>query len=386
MGTPLRARTALVCSLGLGLLLLAHPALAAGAPASPPPPTPPAPPARLRVTLLAFGNPPAFWGVLIPVAREAAKQLDIDLEVLDAKGDHLKMVENAQAVSRRTSKPDYVLIDNQKGTGGRQLEPLAAAGVPTLLILNVFDGPDVERYGRPREKLPSFLGTLEPDNQDAGHALALRLADAGKAAGFAPPMRLLGISGAKATISVLARDDGLEEALGERPDLALAQLVHSNWQREKAHKQIAGLLRRWPDTRLIWAANDPMALGAMDALRDRGQTPGKDVLLTGLNWSTEALRLVQGGELVASAGGHFLTGAWALVLLRDHHDGRDFAAEGTEIRFPMGLIDRGNVGTYLGALGGQEWARIDFAKFCKSRNPAVEKYEFTLERLLERVR
>jgi ABC-type sugar transport system substrate-binding protein len=338
------------------------------------------------VTLLAFGNPPAFWDVLIPVTQEAARQLDIDLEVLNAKGDHLAMVANAQAVSQRPSKPDYVIIDNQKGTGGRQLEPLAAAGIPTLLILNVFDGPDAERYGRPREKLPGFLGTLEPDNQDAGHALALRLADAGKAAGFKPPLRLLGISGAKATISVIARDDGLEQALDERQDLVLAQVVHSNWQREKARKQIAGLLRRWPDTKLIWAANDPMALGAMDALKERGQTPGKDVLLTGLNWSTEALRLVQGGELVASAGGHFLTGAWALVLLRDHHDGRDFAAEGTEIRFPMGLIDRANVETYLGAFGKQEWARIDFAKFCKSRNPAVEKYEFTLQRLLERAR
>jgi ABC-type sugar transport system substrate-binding protein len=359
-------------------------AVAPAAPAPSPAPAPQAP--RLRVTLLAFGNPPAFWDVLIPVTQEAARQLDIDLEVLNAKGDHLAMVANAQAVSQRPSKPDYVIIDNQKGTGGRQLEPLAAAGIPTLLILNVFDGPDAERYGRPREKLPGFLGTLEPDNQDAGHALALRLADAGKAAGFKPPLRLLGISGAKATISVIARDDGLEQALDERQDLVLAQVVHSNWQREKARKQIAGLLRRWPDTKLIWAANDPMALGAMDALKERGQTPGKDVLLTGLNWSTEALRLVQGGELVASAGGHFLTGAWALVLLRDHHDGRDFAAEGTEIRFPMGLIDRANVETYLGAFGKQEWARIDFAKFCKSRNPAVEKYEFTLQRLLERAR
>ena len=365
------------------VLVLPQAALAAGPGLTE---TPLAPPRRLQVTLLAFGNPPAFWDVLIPVAQEAASQLDIALEVLNAKGDHLKMVENAQAVAKRTLKPDYVLIDNQKGTGGRQLEPLAAAGIPTLLILNVFDGPDVERYGRPREKVPSFLGTLEPDNEDAGHALALALANAGKAAGFKPPMRLLAISGSKATISVIARDDGLDKALDERPDLALAQVVHSNWQREKAHKQVAGLLRRWPDTRLLWAANDPMALGAMDALRDRGLTPGTDVLLTGLNWSTEALRLVQSGQLVASAGGHFLTAAWALVLLRDHHDGRDFAAEGTEIRFPMGLIDRANVETYLQAFGAQQWSRIDFAKFCKSREPAVEKYEFTLQRLLERAR
>jgi hypothetical protein len=103
-------------------------AVAPAAPAPSPAPAPQAP--RLRVTLLAFGNPPAFWDVLIPVTQEAARQLDIDLEVLNAKGDHLAMVANAQAVSQRPSKPDYVIIDNQKGTGGRQLEPLAAAGIP----------------------------------------------------------------------------------------------------------------------------------------------------------------------------------------------------------------------------------------------------------------
>jgi ABC-type sugar transport system substrate-binding protein len=347
----------------------------------------PAPVAQpMRVTLLAFGSPAAFWEVYIPVAREAARQLDIDLEVLDAKGDHLKLVQFAQEVAARPQKPDYVLIDNQKGTGGRQLEPLAAAGVRTLLVLNVFDSEETERYGRPREQVPTFLGSLEPDNEEAGHALALRLANAGRAAGFKPPMRLLAISGAKSTISVVQRDDGLERALEERKDVVLAQVAHSNWLREKAHKQLAGLLRRWPDTRLLWAANDPMALGAMDALADRGQVPGRDVLLTGLNWSTEALRLVQKGDLVASAGGHFLTGAWALVLLRDHRDGRDFASEDLAIRFPMSLIDRANVDTYLAAFGEQRWERIDFAKFCKTRNPALEKYDFTLARLLERVR
>ena len=60
-------------------------------PVQEPPPALARPPPPVRVTLLAFGNPPAFWDVLIPVTQEAARQLDLDLEVLNAKGDHLKM-------------------------------------------------------------------------------------------------------------------------------------------------------------------------------------------------------------------------------------------------------------------------------------------------------
>lgn len=338
--------------------------------------------ARINVAFIDIGEPARFWNVVVAAAQAAAKSLDIELEILNAHGDHLKMVDFARELAARPNKPDYALINNEKGTGGRMLEVLTAAHIQTLVIMNVLDAPDVARFGRPREKLKEFLGTLRPDNVGAGTALARRLAEAAHAQ-FKPPIRVLAISGAKATPAASDRDRGLTQALAADHDLILEQLVHSNWQRDKAHMQLAGLLRRWPDTKVIWAANDPMALGALDAVTERHQAPGKDILVGGLNWSIDALRLVQSGQLVCSAGGHFLGAAWALVLIRDHHDGKDFASEGTELEFPMGLIDRGNVEPYLMQFGDQKWSRIDFAKFSKSRNPAVSKYEFTLAKVLE---
>ena len=38
------------------------------------------------------------------------------------------------------------------------------------------------------------------------------------------------------------------------------------------------------------------------------------------------------GELSALAGGHFMAGAWALVMLYDYAHGVDFASEGLELR------------------------------------------------------
>jgi ABC-type sugar transport system substrate-binding protein len=178
------------------------------------------------------------------------------------------------------------------------------------------------------------------------------------------------------------REKGLQRALADAPGVQLEQLVHSAWQRDKARRQLAGLLRRWPQTNLIWAANDPMALGALDALRDRGAAPGRDVLVMGLNLSAEALQEVHDGRMLASAGGHFLGGAWALVLLRDHHDGIDFAGEGLEQKFRMGMVDRANVDGYLARLGDQRWDRIDFRRFSRSFTPRLARHEFTLQKAL----
>jgi hypothetical protein len=51
--------------------------------------------------------------------------------------------------------------------------------------------------------------------------------------------------------------------------------------------------------------------------------------------STEALEALRSGRLTSLAGGHFITGAWALVLIYDYHHGRDFADEGLEMQRSM---------------------------------------------------
>jgi ABC-type sugar transport system substrate-binding protein len=336
---------------------------------------------RFRVAFISIGEPAPFWDVFSTAIAAAAEDLDVDLEILNAHGDHLRMIELAREVASRPSKPDYLLVNGEKGTGGRMLEVAAAAGVKTLLIMGTFDDAEARKYGRPRERFPTFLGTLRPDNERAGHDLARALIEAGRAR-FPSPVRLLAISGVKATRPAADRDRGLRRALADAPEVQMAQLVHSEWNRDKARRQMTGLLRRWSDTRVVWAANDPMALGTMDAAMARGLAPGRDLLIGGLNWSIPALQLVRSGELVASVGGHFLGGAWALVLLRDYHDGIDFARDGLEVVFPMGVIDRSNVDEYLRRFGDQRWGKIDFRRFSRSLNPKVKSYEFTLEKVL----
>ena len=63
---------------------------------------------------------------------------------------------------------------------------------------------------------------------------------------------------------------------------------------------------------MIWAASDPMALGALAAAKQRNIAPGKDVHIGGLNWGTEALQKINTGEIAVMIGGHFMLGAGPL--------------------------------------------------------------------------
>ena len=193
--------------------------------------------------------------------------------------------------------------------------------------------------GAPREKYKLWLGTLEPRAEDAGYLTAKALIEKGRAAAWAAPgerLHMVAFSGDKLTPSSILRAQGMRRAVVEAGDVVLEQEIFSGFNRARAAEHMQWLLQRYPKTRLVWAGNDLMAFGAMDAVRSHNLAPGQDVLFSGINTSLEALDALRSGELSALAGGHFMLGAWALVLVYDHHHGRDFAqVEGLEMVQPM---------------------------------------------------
>src|SRR5262245_1586095 len=118
-----------------------------------------------------------------------------------------------------------------------------------------------------------------------------------------------------------------------------------------------------------------MALGAITALREAGYKPGADVVVGGLNWSQDGVERVLKGVMVLTHGGHFLIGAWAMVILRDHHDGRDFAEEDVRLQFPVGAVDL-PIARRVSEIGKVDWRKVDFAGLSKVRKRVVTRYHF----------
>ncbi|MFT6917378.1 MAG: ABC-type sugar transport system substrate-binding protein [Motiliproteus sp.] len=345
-----------------------------------------------RVTFINPGfEAEGFWMKVSATMQAAADSLGFELEILYADRQWPKMVENGTRVLARAELPDYLILVNEHQQVPALLKLAEQRGVKTLLLLNSLTPEQTQTLGQPRQALSHWLGSLTPDNEIAGYQIATSVIDTATQLGLAREgqVHLLALAGDFKTPASLGRLAGLQRALEDRPNALLERRFTVNWSHDKAYRQTQLWLQSQGELDAVWAANDPIALGAIKALREAGRTPGKDVSVAGLNWSPEALQLVKSGAMTLTHGGHFLAGAWSLVLLYDYDQGLDFvtpdsgASSGAEIHFPMTAIDQTNVQAYLNALGDGDWSKIDFKQFSRQQQPQRPGYDFSMAALLQ---
>lgn len=328
-----------------------------------------------------------FWPKVESFMKAAADDLDINLEVVYAEMNHIRMKEMAEKIATREKRPDYLIIDNYKLMAGEIIKSVNKSGVKIFLMANGLTEEQALEFGKPREKYANWIGELTPDNHYAGQQLAKALIDRSLAQGTKAKdskLHMIALSGDYVTPAGLQRIDGLREEVSGYPDVDLKQIIPCFWQKKEARNRIEAILNRYPETSAIWAANDEMALGAMEGAVACGKKPGKDIFFGGVNWEKETLKKIADGSMVASVGGHFMMGGWALVLLHDYHKGRDFAEEGVKLKMKIfEIIDAQNVNVYLSQFEDENWHKIDFTRFSKILNPNVTKYDFSIKTLLQ---
>jgi ABC-type sugar transport system substrate-binding protein len=347
--------------------------------------------ADIRVGFINPTGPPEFWLLVSATMKAAAAELGIDVDIRYSD----RSLEKAFAVARdflgERPPPDYLIATNDVGAGGEIIKLADAAGVPIILLNNDLDEGQWAEYGEPRTKYRHWLGSIVPDHEAGGYGIAETLLIEAVRLKRNRPIKLLALAGEVDTPASNERVAGLKRAVGVmskllgQGSLELIDLGHLNWSEKTAEMWVRELIKNGsPHIDAVWAANDPMAFGAITALREAGYKPGADVVVGGLNWSDGAVERVVNGEMAVTHGGHFLVGAWAMVMLRDYHDGRDFAEEDVRLQFPMGAIDL-PVARRLLETGKFDWRRVDFSRFSKSRNPAVTRYTFTPDAVLDQL-
>lgn len=340
---------------------------------------------------VAFVNPgkkdEIYWLTASQAMQSAAGSLGIRLEVFYAERDHLKQVDIVRALAARAprERPDYVVIGNEKRMGGAQLKIAADAGMKVFFAYSTILPEDRAEFGAPREKYKAWIGSLLPRAEDAGYLTAKALIARGlkeKRLGPDGKLHMLAIAGDRSTESSLLRNAGMERAVREEPAAVLDQMVFADWRQDIAEEKARELFVRYPHAALVWAGNDLMAFGAMQALEAGGGKPGRDKFFSGVNTSAQAMRDVIDGRMEALAGGHFMCGAWALVLIHDHANGRDFAGEGLELVQPMfSLFDPALARRFMERFHDGV-PNLDFRAYSKVHNPKLKRYDFSFAQLL----
>jgi ABC-type sugar transport system substrate-binding protein len=330
-----------------------------------------------------------YWMTAARAMQSAARSLGMQLTVRYAERDHPRSMDIARDIAALPpgQRPQFAIVTNDYATGPELLRILDGAGIKTLFAYSrILAAPELADAGRPRGHYKGWLGSLEPRAEDAGFMTARALIERARTArAFAADgkLHMLAIGGDRSSTTSILRDQGMRRAVAADPDVVLEQEVYAGWTREKAAEQSAGLYERYPAALLVWAGNDLMAFGAMQSWEKRGGKPGRDAFFSGINTSHEAFEDLRSGRLSVLAGGHFICGAWSLVLIYDYAHGHDFADEGLELERPMFMLfTAADALRYEKRFGDMNFDSIDFRRFSKVLNPGLKRYDFSLRQLL----
>ncbi|MFY0677734.1 MAG: ABC transporter substrate-binding protein [Neptuniibacter sp.] len=340
----------------------------------------------MEVTFLNPGKQgERFWDMVTETMQAAADDFDIELEVIYAERNRVKLVELGLQITSRENPPDYLILVNEEQAAERVFKSTVGTEIKTLMLLNDFVPQQRDNVGFPGDKGSNLLGSIVPDNAAAGKRMVKALVDCASDKGKSSPFHMLAIGGDRTTPASIDRNNGALAAVKENNQIKLDRFLYANWNKTEAEKLTSNYLN-WASINNIspigiWAANDPIALGAKEGLIKAGLTAGEDVCLVGLNWSKEGLDMVKNGEMVLTDGGHFLAGAWSMVLLNDYNNqnNSDKREVPGRINFQMQSIDKDNLEKYLHYLGDENWSKVDFTGFSLMAGQGYANYDFSLK-------
>jgi ribose transport system substrate-binding protein len=228
----------------------------------------------IGVSLAQDDNP--FYIAMLRGIRDRAQELGWDVVTVSANEDKAKQISGVQDLIARGVKG--ILISPIDAVGvNAAYDAAKAANVPIISVARGSTSPNQTLHVAMDEKQ---IG------RDIAEWTAKAIGDEGKVA------MLTGPSGVP-TFRNLA--DGYTEVMAKFPKIQIAFRSDGPLTRERGLKQAEDVMVANPDLKAIYAANDDVALGAMQAVIAAGRTD--KTIVTGMNGVPPALRGIKDGTL-----------------------------------------------------------------------------------------
>ncbi len=221
-------------------------------------------------------------------AVEAAERLGIDLTVLATETD--------SDVERQIQIAEDLLAQDMDAL---IIAPLSSTGIVEFIKRCNEEGiPFINSDTRADEELMEQVGAesvfyVGANNYDAGVAAAEGIIQAIDGSGKVAILE--GTSGAE---SAEQRLDGFLNTISEYPDIEVIASQPANYNRSMGYDVFQNMLQANPDMDALFAANDEMALGAVEVLEALGRTG--EIPIVGINYVEEAIEAIRAGRMYGS--------------------------------------------------------------------------------------
>ena len=217
--------------------------------------------------------------------RDEAAKRGYELVVTDAQDQTAKQVADVEDLIAR--RVDVILLAPREFEGlTPALEAAREANIPVILV-------DREAEGTPGEDFVTFLGSNFVEQ--GRRAAEWLVKETGGKAGI---VELTGTPGSSVAAD---RAKGFREVIEKHPDMKILASQTGEFSRaigQRVLQNIAQSLGK--QITAVYAHNDEMALGAIQALKAANFKPGEDVKVVSIDGQRAALEAIQRGELGAT--------------------------------------------------------------------------------------
>src|SRR5260370_9799574 len=247
------------------------------------------PPKLLSILLNRFALWPAAPGVAAPAKKK------IGFSVYDMQSGFFQDMEKGTREAADAACFDYVLVDQKSSESAMvsATQDLLDQGI-SALIISPFKpdalGPIVD--AAKAKKIPVVIDDIGgggtdydviviSDNEKGG-VIAADHIDSVLKQKSSTSKKVASISCEPSAVYAARRNAGFEKHIKELGNEVVASLS-PNIKQEKGYKVAKDILSAHPDVTAIFCGNDPMAVGAAQAVADSGKSGGKDVYIFEFN-------------------------------------------------------------------------------------------------------
>ena len=230
----------------------------------------------ITFALSTQANP--FFVQMRESAQKKADELGLTINFQDASDDSATQA-NQLANAAATGAGAVIVNPTDSDAMASAVKQLTDAKIPVVAVDRAVNNAEVSSY-------------IASDNVGGGKQAAKALSEAINGEG-----EILVLQGKTGSSASRERGQGFEEGLKDSPNIKVVAKQTAEFERVKGLDVTTNLLQAHPNVKAIFAENDEMALGAIEALGDKA---GKDVIVVGFDGVEDALKAIKEGTMYAS--------------------------------------------------------------------------------------
>lgn len=244
--------------------------------------------------------------------KQAAKDAGIVLKFSDAQQKQENQIKAIRSFIAQ--KVDVIAFSPVVESGWETvLKEAKAAKIPVILTDRAVNVSDQSLW-------VSFMGS---DFVEEGRRAGKWLLDYGKKQGWKGTVNIVELQGTVGSAPAIDRKKGFEEIMKKASNYKIIRSQTGDFTRAKGKEVMEAFLKaEGKKINVLFAHNDDMAIGAIQAIEEAGLKPGKDITIVSIDGVKGAFEAMIAGKLNCSVECSPLLGPQLMKATKDLMDGK----------------------------------------------------------------